>query len=78
MVRAAKAIVMVTHDLEWVTEFCNRALLLDHGQIVAEGAPEDLVDLYKERSARAKTKRERRAERFLQQRRQAQEAAARR
>jgi ABC-type polysaccharide/polyol phosphate transport system ATPase subunit len=69
MVGAAKAIVIVTHDLGWVTEFCNRALLLDRGEIVAEGAPADLVELYRERSARPKSKRERRAERLLEARR---------
>jgi len=77
MVRAAKAIVIVTHDLDWVTEFCNRALLLDHGEIVAEGAPQDLVELYMERSARAKTKRERRAERFLEAARRGEVGAGR-
>ena len=66
MVGAAKAIVIVTHDLDWVTEFCNRALLLDHGEVVAEGAPQDLVELYRERSARVRSKRARRAERFLE------------
>jgi ABC-type polysaccharide/polyol phosphate transport system ATPase subunit len=58
MVGAAKAIIIVTHDLQWVTDFCNRALLLDHGEIVEEGEPADLVDLYKDRSARVKAERE--------------------
>ena len=26
---AAKAVVLVTHDMNWVTEFCNRAILLE-------------------------------------------------
>ena len=29
LVRSAKAIVLVTHDMSWVTEFCNRAMLLE-------------------------------------------------
>ena len=29
LVKAAKAIVLVTHDMNWVTEFCNRAMLLE-------------------------------------------------
>ena len=29
LVRAAKAIVLVTHDMNWVTEYCNRAILLE-------------------------------------------------
>ena len=39
LVRAAKAIVLVTHDMNWVTEFCNRAMLLEQGRVVAEGEP---------------------------------------
>ena len=43
LVRAAKAIVLVTHDMNWVTEFCNRAMLLEQGQVVAEGEPAEVV-----------------------------------
>ena len=51
LVREAKAIVLVTHDMNWVTEYCNRAMLLEHGTIVAEGTPEEVVRLHQERSA---------------------------
>ncbi len=40
---AAKAVVLVTHDMNWVTEFCNRALLLERGHVVAEGDPAEVV-----------------------------------
>jgi ABC-type polysaccharide/polyol phosphate transport system ATPase subunit len=49
MVAHAKAIVLVTHDLTTVTEFCNRALLMEFGQVVYEGAPQETVDFYRER-----------------------------
>jgi ABC-type polysaccharide/polyol phosphate transport system ATPase subunit len=39
-------IVLVTHDLESVKRFCNRAILLNHGTIAAEGTPQDVVDEY--------------------------------
>ena len=29
IVRAAKAVVLVTHDMNWVTEYCNRAILIE-------------------------------------------------
>jgi ABC-type polysaccharide/polyol phosphate transport system ATPase subunit len=58
MTRAAKGIVIVTHDMSWVTEFCNRALLLDKGHIVALGDPAEVVALHEERSARAREARE--------------------
>jgi len=39
-------IVLVTHDLENVRRFCDRAVLLDHGVIAAEGKPQKVVDEY--------------------------------
>ena len=49
MVARAKAIVLVTHDLTTVTEFCNRALLMEYGQVLYEGTPEETVEFYRER-----------------------------
>lgn len=58
LVQAAKGIVLVTHDMTWVTEYCNRALLLEHGQVIIEGDPAEVVAAHTERSARAKADRE--------------------
>jgi ABC-type polysaccharide/polyol phosphate transport system ATPase subunit len=58
LTKAAKGIVLVTHDMTWVTEFCNRAMLLDHGHVVMEGAPADVVKLHEERSEKARIERE--------------------
>ena len=58
LVKAAKGIVLVTHDMQWVTEFCNRAMLLDHGHVIMEGPPADVVKLHEERSERARIERE--------------------
>jgi ABC-type polysaccharide/polyol phosphate transport system ATPase subunit len=49
---AAKAVVLVTHDMNWVTEFCNRALLLERGHVVAEGDPAEVVRIHEEHSER--------------------------
>ncbi|HLY15072.1 MAG TPA: ABC transporter ATP-binding protein [Candidatus Limnocylindrales bacterium] len=46
LARAAKAIVLVTHDMNWVSEFCNRAMLLEQGRIVAEGEPGEVVAIH--------------------------------
>lgn len=54
LARGAKAIVLVTHDMGWVTEFCNRAMLLEKGQVVAEGSPEEIVRIHQEHSERTK------------------------
>jgi ABC-type polysaccharide/polyol phosphate transport system ATPase subunit len=53
LVRAAKAVVLVTHDMEWVREYCNRAVLLEKGRIVLEGPPDEVVALHLERTAHA-------------------------
>jgi len=50
LVNQAKAIVLVTHDMHWVTEFCNRAMLLEKGKVVAEGDPEEVVGLHEAHS----------------------------
>ena len=54
LISAAKAIVFVTHDMNWVREFCNRAILLEKGRVVAEGEPDEVVALHQEHSRRAK------------------------
>jgi ABC-type polysaccharide/polyol phosphate transport system ATPase subunit len=58
LVRQARAIVLVTHDMEWVTEYCNRAILLEKGRIVAEGVPSEVVEIHHEHSERRKAEKE--------------------
>jgi ABC-type polysaccharide/polyol phosphate transport system ATPase subunit len=58
LVREAKAIVLVTHDMNWVTEYCNRAILIEQGRILMMGTPEEVVRVHTERSeARREQKR---------------------
>ena len=40
-------ILMVTHDLGSVMKYCDRVLLLNKGERIAEGKPGEMVDLYK-------------------------------
>ncbi len=44
--RQGKTIVFVSHDLGAIRSLCDRVLLLDHGQIVCEGPPQDMADRY--------------------------------
>ena len=46
--RQRKTIVLVTHDLVSVERFCDEAVLLDAGRIVAHGKPADVVQQYME------------------------------
>ncbi|MEO8229109.1 MAG: ABC transporter ATP-binding protein [Chloroflexota bacterium] len=64
LVDRAKAIVLVTHDLTFVGEFCNRAILLEKGQIIREGPPGEIVDLYRQRVIQHKLLAEEGAKRF--------------
>jgi len=64
LIDRAKAIVLVTHDLSFVTEFCNRAILLEKGQIMHEGDPAGTVDLYRDRVRQKKALLESEARRF--------------
>ena len=37
-----RTVVLVTHDMGAVEEYCHRAMLLDHGDIIAMGAPDEV------------------------------------
>jgi ABC-type polysaccharide/polyol phosphate transport system ATPase subunit len=43
---AGKTIFLVSHDLAAMERVCGRALLLDHGGIVTEGDPQEVIDVY--------------------------------
>ena len=57
LAKSAKAIVLVTHDMHWVTEFCNRAMLIEKGHVIAEGEPEEIVRIHQEHSLAESTRR---------------------
>jgi lipopolysaccharide transport system ATP-binding protein len=39
-------VLLVSHDKETILSFCNSVILMDQGQIVAQGSPQAMVDLY--------------------------------
>jgi ABC-type polysaccharide/polyol phosphate transport system ATPase subunit len=45
---AGTTIVLVTHDMGAVNRFCHRAVLLERGEIVAQGEPEHVANHYLE------------------------------
>ena len=67
LVRSAKGVVLVTHDMNWVTEFCNRAILLEKGRIIAEGDPEEVVAIHREHSERTKAERKAALDKAMQE-----------
>jgi ABC-type polysaccharide/polyol phosphate transport system ATPase subunit len=46
MIDKANIMILVSHDHELVTSLCNRVIWMDHGRIVADGRPEDIVPRY--------------------------------
>jgi ABC-type multidrug transport system ATPase subunit len=64
VLQTAKAVVMVTHDMSWITAFCNRAILMDKGAIVADGDPEEIADMH-EQDAEKRAKQKRKAKQLL-------------
>ena len=64
VLQTAKAVVMVTHDMSWITAFCTRAILLDKGQIVAEGDPDEIADLHED-DAERRIKQKRKAKQLV-------------
>jgi lipopolysaccharide transport system ATP-binding protein len=44
---SGKTIVFVTHDLNAVTKFCDRAILLDNGRLLEDGKPDLVVQKYR-------------------------------
>jgi len=61
LVQAAKAVVLVTHDMDWVREYCNRAILLEKGQVIVEGEPNQVVEEHLQRTAEAAAARQQEA-----------------
>lgn len=38
--------MLVSHEMDYIRRFCNRAILLDHGRLIAAGKPDEIVDRY--------------------------------
>jgi ABC-type polysaccharide/polyol phosphate transport system ATPase subunit len=64
LIGRARVVILVTHDLPYVTEFCTRALLVEKGQIVHDGDPAETVALYKARVSEHRLLAEADAQRF--------------
>ena len=47
--RRGRTVLLVTHDTQSAMRMCERAILLDQGRVIAEGACRDVVALYQQR-----------------------------
>ena len=48
---ANKTILFVTHSMQQIVEYCDRAILLDKGQLLFDGTPKQAVELHSITSA---------------------------
>lgn len=46
LIDKADIMIMVSHDHDLVKSFCNRVIWIDHGALVADGPPGEIVDRY--------------------------------
>ncbi len=44
---SGKTILFVSHSMQQVLEYCDRAILLEKGHIIGDGPPENVIELYK-------------------------------
>ena len=44
--KSNKTILFVTHNLHQVVEYCDRAILLEKGQMLLDASPQDVIDAY--------------------------------
>ena len=47
---SGKTILFVTHTLEQIRKNCDRAIYLEHGKLVADGRPQEVIDMYTEKT----------------------------
>lgn len=44
--RSGQTVILVTHDMETVRKFCNKAVLISDGKLIMEGNPRKVADKY--------------------------------
>ena len=47
LIKGKQTVVLVTHSMENVTRFCDRAILIENGKIALEGEPKTVAEAYK-------------------------------
>ncbi|MDO4902555.1 MAG: ABC transporter ATP-binding protein [bacterium] len=51
-----KTVILVTHSMESVRKYCNKAIVIDGGDLTVDGSVEDAVNYYVESNSSSKTK----------------------
>ena len=48
LIQKSNILVLASHGESLIRQMCNRVILLDHGNIVADGDPQDVIEQYHE------------------------------
>jgi ABC-type polysaccharide/polyol phosphate transport system ATPase subunit len=46
LIETASIMVMVSHDHTLIESLCNRVIWLDHGKMIADGSPKEIINCY--------------------------------
>ncbi len=46
MIDRANILIMVSHDHHLIAALCNRVIWLDHGKVIADGSPKEILERY--------------------------------
>ncbi len=54
MVEKSSILVVVSHNIDQIRRLCNRIIFLDHGNVIADGDPEMVIEQYRQKLASIK------------------------
>ena len=53
LIEKSSIMVLASHSDDLILQMCNRAIMLEHGRIVADGDPQEIIERYRESTAKA-------------------------
>jgi ABC-type polysaccharide/polyol phosphate transport system ATPase subunit len=53
LIERSSIMVLASHSDDLILQMCNRAIMLEHGRIVADGDPKEIIERYRESTAKA-------------------------
>ena len=54
MFETGVTVLFVSHNIEQVKSICDKAILLEHGKIIAQGDVADVIPVYEEKTNKKK------------------------
>lgn len=51
LISGSQIVIMVSHSMDLIERNCNKVILIDKGEIVAEGEPTEVIELYRSQTS---------------------------